>query len=160
MTTTHYYAEDQSTLDKGHKDLYRARAGALNLNPTSTDAERAVGLVLPELGGKMDGMAIRISKPNISCIDFTFEALRSTSIAEINESMRTASNRYLKVVLETTNEKLVSMDLNHSSHLGIFETDQTKIKNGTFCRILAWYGNEWGFPNRMLDTTIENRKYI
>ncbi len=160
MTTIHSYTGDQPTLDRVHEDFYRARSAALNMIPTSTGAARAVGLVLPELSGKMDGVAIRVPTPNVSCIDFTFEASRLTSAEEINEVMRTASKGYLKDVLETVDDKLVSTDFNHNSHSSIFATDQTKVMDGTLCRILAWYDNEWGFSNRMLDTATEIGKYL
>ena len=160
MTTIHSYTGDQPTVDSSHVDLYRARAAALNMIPTSTGAARAVGLVLPELKGRMDGVAIRVPTPNVSCIDFTFEASRSTNAEEINSAMFSASRGYLKGILDITNEKLVSMDFNHNSHSSIFATDQTKVMDGTFCRILAWYDNEWGFSNRMLDTAFEMGKYL
>ncbi|MGB1830521.1 MAG: type I glyceraldehyde-3-phosphate dehydrogenase, partial [Paracoccaceae bacterium] len=160
MTTIHSYTGDQPTLDRGHSDLYRARAAALNMIPTSTGAARAVGLVLPELDGKLDGVAIRVPTPNVSCVDFTFEASRSTSIEEINAAMHEASNGRLRGILGVTDEKLVSMDFNHDSHSSIFATDQTKVLSGTFCRVLAWYDNEWGFSNRMLDTAVAMAKHL
>ena len=160
MTTIHSYTGDQPTLDRGHSDLYRARAAALNMIPTSTGAARAVGLVLPELDGKLDGVAIRVPTPNVSCVDLTFEASRSTSIEEINAAMHEASNGRLRGILGVTDEKLVSMDFNHDSHSSIFATDQTKVMSGTFCRVLAWYDNEWGFSNRMLDTAVAMAKHL
>ena len=160
MTTIHSYTGDQPTLDRGHSDLYRARAAALNMIPTSTGAARAVGLVLPELDGKLDGVAIRVPTPNVSCVDFTFEASRSTSIEEINAAIHEASNGRLRGILGVTDEKLVSMDFNHDSHSSIFATDQTKVLSGTFCRVLAWYDNEWGFSNRMIDTAVAMAKHL
>ena len=160
MTTIHSYTGDQPTLDRGHSDLYRARAAALNMIPTSTGAARAVGLVLPELDGKLDGVAIRVPTPNVSCVDLTFEASRSTSIEEINAAMHEASNGRLRGILGVTDEKLVSMDFNHDSHSSIFAADQTKVLSGTFCRVLAWYDNEWGFSNRMLDTAVAMAKHL
>ena len=160
MTTIHSYTGDQPTLDRGHSDLYRARAAALNMIPTSTGAARAVGLGLPELDGKLDGVAIRVPTPNVSCIDFTFETTRATNPQEINNAMHVASENHLRGILSITDEKLVSMDLNHDSHSSIFATDQTKVMSGKFCRVLAWYDNEWGFSNRMLDTAVEMAKYL
>ena len=160
MTTIHSYTGDQPTLDRGHSDLYRARAAALNMIPTSTGAARAVGLVLPELDGKLDGVAIRVPTPNVSCVDFTFEASRSTSIEEINAAIYEASDARLRGILGVTDEKLVSMDFNHDSHSSIFATDQTKVLSGTFCRVLAWYDNEWGFSNRMIDTAVAMAKHL
>ena len=160
MTTIHSYTGDQPTLDRGHSDLYRARAAALNIIPTSTGAASAVGLVLPELEGKLDGVAIRVPTPNVSCVDFTFEATRTTSVEEINNSVQAASVGYLQGVLCITDEKLVSMDFNHNSHSSIFAIDQTKVMSGTFCRVLAWYDNEWGFSNRMVDTAAEMAKHL
>ena len=160
MTTIHSYTGDQPTLDRGHSDLYRARAAALNIIPTSTGAASAVGLVLPELEGKLDGVAIRVPTPNVSCVDFTFEATRTTSAEEINNAVKAASAGYLQGVLCITDEKLVSMDFNHNSHSSIFAIDQTKVMSGTFCRVLAWYDNEWGFSNRMVDTAAEMAKHL
>ena len=160
MTTIHSYTGDQPSVDRGHDDLYRARAAALNMIPTSTGAARAVGLVLPELSGRIDGFAIRVPTPNVSCIDFTFEASRPTSAEEINIAMYAASEGYLNGILDVSKEKLVSMDFNHNSHSSIFATDQTSVLNGTLCRILAWYDNEWSFSNRMLDTASEIGKYL
>ncbi len=154
MTTIHSYTGDQPTLDTMHKDLYRARAAALNMIPTSTGAAKAVGLVLPELDGKLDGVAIRVPTPNVSVVDLTFEAARDTSVEEINDAIRTAANGALKGILGFTDEKLVSMDFNHDPHSSIFHTDQTKVMGGTMCRILSWYDNEWGFSNRMADTAV------
>jgi glyceraldehyde 3-phosphate dehydrogenase len=154
MTTIHSYTGDQPTLDTMHKDLYRGRAAALSMIPTSTGAAKAVGLVLPELNGKLDGVAIRVPTPNVSVIDFKFIARRETSTGEINDAIRAAAGQELKGVLGYTEEPLVSMDFNHDSHSSVFHIDQTKVMDGTFCRILAWYDNEWGFSNRMSDTAV------
>ena len=160
MTTIHSYTGDQPTLDTMHKDLYRARAAALNMIPTSTGAAKAVGLVLPELNGKLDGVAIRVPTPNVSVVDLTFEASRATSVNEINAAIRTAANGPLKGILGYTDEPLVSSDFNHDLHSSIFHTDQTKVMEGTMCRILTWYDNEWGFSNRMADTAVAMGKLI
>ncbi|SES17381.1 glyceraldehyde-3-phosphate dehydrogenase (NAD+) [Tranquillimonas rosea] len=160
MTTIHSYTGDQPTLDTMHKDLYRARAAGLNMIPTSTGAAKAVGLVLPDLAGKLDGVAIRVPTPNVSVVDLTFEAKRDTSADEINEAIRTAANGELKGILGYTDEKLVSMDFNHDAHSSIFHTEQTKVMEGTMCRILSWYDNEWGFSNRMVDTAVEMGKHV
>ena len=160
MTTIHSYTGDQPTLDTMHKDLYRARAAAMNMIPTSTGAAKAVGLVLPELNGKLDGFAIRVPTPNVSVVDLKFVASRDTSIEEINDAIRAAANGPLKGVLGYTDEKLVSMDFNHDSHSSVFHTDQTKVIEGTLCSILTWYDNEWGFSNRMSDTAVAMGKLI
>ncbi len=154
MTTIHSYTGDQPTLDTMHGDLYRARAAALSMIPTSTGAAKAVGLVLPELNGKLDGVAIRVPTPNVSVVDLTFEAARATTIEEINAAIRTAAYGPLKGILGYTDEKLVSTDFNHDPHSSIFHMDQTKVMEGTMCRILTWYDNEWGFSNRMSDTAV------
>ncbi len=155
MTTIHSYTGDQPTLDALHKDPYRARAAAMSMIPTSTGAARAVGLVLPELKGKLDGVAIRVPTPNVSAVDLTFEARRATSAEEINDSIKSAADTYLKGVLGYTTKPNVSTDFNHDSHSSIFHMDQTKVMDSTFCRILCWYDNEWGFSNRMLDIASE-----
>jgi|SRR6056297_235168 len=160
MTTIHSYTGDQPTLDTMHKDLYRARAAAMSMIPTSTGAAKAVGLVLPELDGKLDGVAIRVPTPNVSVVDLTFEATRETSVDEINAAIRAAADGPLKGVLGYTDEKLVSMDFNHDPHSSIFHTDQTKVMEGAMCRILTWYDNEWGFSNRMSDTAVAMGKLI
>ncbi len=160
MTTIHSYTGDQPTLDTMHKDLYRARAAALSMIPTSTGAAKAVGLVLPELDGKLDGVAIRVPTPNVSVVDMTFEASRETSVEEINAAIQAAADGPLKGVLGVTDEKLVSMDFNHDPHSSIFATDQTKVMEGTMCRVLSWYDNEWGFSNRMADTAVAMGKLI
>ncbi len=160
MTTIHSYTGDQPTLDTMHKDLYRARAAAMNMIPTSTGAAKAVGLVLPELAGKLDGVAIRVPTPNVSVVDLTFEAAKSTSIEEINAAIKSAAEGPLKGVLGFTEEPLVSQDFNHDPHSSIFHMDQTKVMEGTMCRILTWYDNEWGFSNRMSDTAVAMGKLI
>jgi glyceraldehyde 3-phosphate dehydrogenase len=160
MTTIHSYTGDQPTLDTMHSDLYRARAAAMSMIPTSTGAARAVGLVLPELNGKLDGVAIRVPTPNVSVVDMTFEASRATTAEEINAAMRAAAAGPLFGVLDVTDDKLVSMDFNHDPHSSIFATDQTKVLEGTMCRVLSWYDNEWGFSNRMADTAVEMGKYL
>ncbi|MEM1065681.1 MAG: type I glyceraldehyde-3-phosphate dehydrogenase [Pseudomonadota bacterium] len=160
MTTIHSYTGDQPTLDTFHKDLYRARAAAMNMIPTSTGAARAVGLVLPELNGKLDGVAIRVPTPNVSVVDLTFESGKATSVDEINAAIHAAADGPLKGVLGYTDEKLVSMDFNHDAHSSIFACDQTKVMDGTMCRVLTWYDNEWGFSNRMADTAVEMGKYL
>ncbi len=154
MTTIHSYTGDQPTLDTLHKDLYRARAAGLNMIPTSTGAAKAVGLVLPDLQGKLDGVAIRVPTPNVSVVDLTFTAARETSVEEINEAVRSAAGGPLEGILGFTDDKLVSSDFNHDAHSSIFHMDQTKVMEGTMCRILSWYDNEWGFSNRMADTAV------
>ncbi|MEL7299907.1 MAG: type I glyceraldehyde-3-phosphate dehydrogenase [Pseudomonadota bacterium] len=160
MTTIHSYTGDQPTLDTMHKDLYRARAAAMSMIPTSTGAAKAVGLVLPELNGKLDGVAIRVPTPNVSVVDLTFEAARTTTVDEINDAIRAAANGPLKGILGYTDEMLVSQDFNHDPHSSIFHTDQTKVMEGTMCRILTWYDNEWGFSNRMGDTAVAMGRLI
>ncbi|WP_300531158.1 type I glyceraldehyde-3-phosphate dehydrogenase [uncultured Mameliella sp.] len=160
MTTVHSYTGDQPTLDTMHKDLYRARAAAMSMIPTSTGAAKAVGLVLPELAGKLDGVAIRVPTPNVSVVDLTFEATRDTSVEEINDAIRAAADGPLKGVLGYTDRKLVSMDFNHDPQSSIFHTDQTKVMDGSMVRILTWYDNEWGFSNRMADTAVAMGKLI
>ena len=160
MTTIHSYTGDQPTLDAIHKDPYRARAAAMSMIPTTTGAARAVGLVLPELKGKLDGVAIRVPTPNVSVVDFKFESSRITSPEEINESIRTAAEGSLNGILGYTDQPNVSIDFNHDNHSSIFHMDQTRVMDGTFCRILSWYDNEWGFSNRMIDVTLELGKTI
>ena len=160
MTTIHSYTGDQPTLDTMHKDLYRARAAAMSMIPTSTGAAKAVGLVLPELNGKLDGVAIRVPTPNVSVVDFKFNAARATSVEEVNAAIREAAEGELKGILGFTEESLVSMDFNHDPHSSVFHMDQTKVMDGNFVRILTWYDNEWGFSNRMSDTAIAMAKLI
>ncbi|MFN3312549.1 MAG: type I glyceraldehyde-3-phosphate dehydrogenase [Hyphomonas sp.] len=154
MTTIHSYTGDQPTLDTMHKDLYRARAAALSMIPTSTGAAKAVGLVLPELKGRLDGVAIRVPTPNVSVVDLVFEAARDTSVEEINAAIRAAADGPMKGVLGYTDHPNVSMDFNHDSRSSVFHMDQTKVMEGRLCRILSWYDNEWGFSNRMADTAV------
>jgi len=154
MTTIHAYTNDQPSLDQVHKDLYRARAAAISMIPTSTGAAKAVGLVLPELNGKLDGVSIRVPTPNVSMIDFKFVAKRKTSKEEINEAIKRASEQQLKGILGYTLSPNVSIDFNHDPHSAVFHMDQTKVMDGTFCRVMAWYDNEWGFSNRMADTAV------
>ena len=160
MTTIHSYTGDQPTLDTMHKDLYRGRAAAMSMIPTSTGAAKAVGLVLPELNGKLDGVAIRVPTPNVSVVDLTFEAARTTTVAEINEAIVEASNGALKGILGYTSVPNVSIDFNHDPHSSTFALDQTKVMDGTMVRILTWYDNEWGFSNRMADTAVAMGKLI
>ena len=160
MTTIHSYTGDQPTLDTMHSDLYRSRAAAGNMIPTSTGAAKAVGLVLPELNGKLDGVSIRVPTQNVSVVDFKFNANRSTSIEEINNIIKEAAHGDLNNILGFTNESLVSSDFNHDPHSSIFHMDQTKVMNNTFVRVLSWYDNEWGFSNRMSDTAIAISKTI
>ena len=154
MTTIHSYTGDQPTLDTMHTDMYRARAAAGNMIPTSTGAAKAVGLVLPELNGKLDGVSMRVPTQNVSVVDFKFNAMRSTSVEEINNIIKKASDGNLKNILGYTDEPLVSSDFNHDSHSSVFHMDQTKVMDGSFVRILSWYDNEWGFSNRMSDTAV------
>jgi glyceraldehyde 3-phosphate dehydrogenase len=151
MTTIHSYTGDQPTLDTLHRDLYRARGAALNIIPTSTGAARAVGLVLPALAGRLDGTAIRVPTPNVSAVDLTFEAARATSPEEINAAITEAANGALRGILDVTGRELVSSDFNHNPMSAVFATDQTRVLEGHLARVLAWYDNEWGFSNRMLD---------
>ncbi|MEP6067101.1 MAG: type I glyceraldehyde-3-phosphate dehydrogenase [Paracoccaceae bacterium] len=160
MTTIHSYTGDQPTLDVMRYDLYRARAASLSMIPTSTGAAKAVGLVLPELKGKLDGVAIRVPTPNVSVVDLTFEATRNTSVKEINNAIRAAADGPMKGVLSYTDSANVSVDFNHDAHSSIFHMDQTKVMEGTMCRILSWYDNEWGFSNRMADTAVVMGKLI
>lgn len=160
MTTIHSYTGDQPTLDTMHKDLYRSRAAAMSMIPTSTGAAKAVGLVLPELNGKLDGVAIRVPTPNVSAVDLVFEAARDTTVEEINTAIRAAADGPLNGVLGYTDDKNVSMDFNHDPASSVFHTDQTKVMDGNMVRILSWYDNEWGFSNRMADTAREMGKYL
>ncbi len=160
MTTIHSYTGDQPTLDTMHKDLYRARAAALSMIPTSTGAARAIGLVLPELNGKLDGAAIRVPTPNVSVVDFKFVAKRKTTADEIKDTVKRASQQQLKGILTFTESPNVSADFNHDPHSSIFHMDQTRVMEGTFVRVLAWYDNEWGFSNRMIDVAAAMGKLI
>ncbi|GGC64366.1 type I glyceraldehyde-3-phosphate dehydrogenase [Chelatococcus reniformis] len=160
MTTVHSYTNDQPSLDQMHKDLYRARAAALSMIPTSTGAAKAVGLVLPELNGKLDGTSIRVPTPNVSVIDFKFVARKATSKEEINEAITRAAGQQLKGVLAFTDQPNVSIDFNHHPASSIFHLDQTKVLDGTLVRVMSWYDNEWGFSNRMADTAVAMAKLI
>ncbi len=160
MTTIHSYTGDQPTLDTMHKDLYRGRAAALSMIPTSTGAAKAVGLVLPELKGKLDGVAIRVPTPNVSVVDLVFEASRATTVDEVNTAIRAAADGRLKGILGYTDQPNVSSDFNHDPHSSIFHMDQTKVLDATMVRILSWYDNEWGFSNRMADTAVAMGKLI
>jgi glyceraldehyde 3-phosphate dehydrogenase len=161
MTTIHAYTGDQPTLDTMHKDLYRARAASLSMIPTSTGAAKAVGLVLPELNGKLDGVSIRVPTPNVSVVDLKFVAKRATTVKEINEAIQAAAAKGpLKGILAVTAEPNVSIDFNHDPHSSTFALDQTKVMDGTLVRILTWYDNEWGFSNRMSDTAVALGKLI
>ncbi|MFL5162635.1 MAG: type I glyceraldehyde-3-phosphate dehydrogenase [Microvirga sp.] len=160
MTTIHSYTNDQPTLDQMHKDLYRARAAALNMIPTSTGAAKAVGLVLPDLNGKLDGSSIRVPTPNVSVVDFKFVAKKNTTKEEINDAIKAAADGPLKGILGYTNQPNVSSDFNHDPHSSVFHLDQTKVMEGNFVRVLSWYDNEWGFSNRMADTAVAMAKLI
>jgi glyceraldehyde 3-phosphate dehydrogenase len=153
MTTIHSYTGDQPTLDTMHKDLYRARAAALSQIPTSTGAAKAIGLVLPELKGKLDGISIRVPTPNVSLVDLKFVAKRNTTVQEVNDALKAASEGALKGVRTYTLRPLVSSDLNHDPHSSTILIDQTKVIDGNFVNIMGWYDNEWGFSNRMADVT-------
>ena len=154
MTTIHAYTGDQPVLDTLNADLHRARAAASSMIPTSTGAARAVALVLPELAGKLDGTAIRVPTPNVSLIDFTFEAKRKTSVEKVNGAIVKAAKGPLANILATSVEPLVSIDFNHNPASAIFDLSQTQVIEGGFVRVLAWYDNEWGFSNRMSDTAV------
>jgi glyceraldehyde 3-phosphate dehydrogenase len=154
MTTIHSYTGDQPTLDTLHKDLYRARAAALSLIPTTTGAAKAVGLVLPALKGKLDGSSIRVPTPNVSLIDFKFVAKRATNAGEIAAAIKRAAVQELKGILSYTDSANVSVDFNHDPHSSVFHVDQTRVIDGTFVRVVSWYDNEWGFSNRMADTAV------
>ena len=160
MTTIHSYTGDQPTLDTMHKDLYRGRAAALNMIPTSTGAAKAVGIVLPDLKGKLDGFAMRVPTPNVSVVDLKFIAKRATSVDEVNAAIKAAADGPLKGILGYTLDKNVSSDFNHDSHSSIFHMDQTKVMDGNFVSILSWYDNEWGFSNRMADTAVAMGRLI
>ena len=160
MTTIHSYTGDQPTLDTMHSDMYRARAAAGNMIPTSTGAAKAVGLVLPELNGKLDGVSMRVPTQNVSVVDFKFNSVKSTSVDEINNLIKKATNSELTNILGYTDEPLVSSDFNHDSRSSVFHMDQTKVMDGSFVRVLSWYDNEWGFSNRMSDTAVAMSKTI
>ena len=160
MTTIHAYTGDQPTLDTMHKDLYRARAAGLSMIPTSTGAAKAIGLVLPELKGKLDGFAMRVPTPNVSVVDLKIVAKRATSVEEINGAVKRAAEQQLKGILSYTTSPNVSIDFNHDPHSSTFHMDQTKVMDGTLVSVLSWYDNEWGFSNRMADTAVAMGKLI
>ena len=160
MTTVHAYTGDQPTLDTMHKDLYRARAAAVSMIPTSTGAAKAVGLVLPELKGKLDGVSIRVPTPNVSVIDFKFVPKRNVTVEEVNKALVDAADGKLKGILAYTKDPLVSIDLNHNPASSTFALDQTKVIEGNLVRVMSWYDNEWGFSNRMSDTAVAFGKTI
>ncbi|MBQ0818105.1 MAG: type I glyceraldehyde-3-phosphate dehydrogenase [Hyphomicrobiaceae bacterium] len=160
MTTIHAYTGDQRTVDTLHKDPRRARASAVNLIPTSTGAAKAVGLVLPALKGKLDGASIRVPVPNVSLIDLTFQSGRPTSVEEINAALIKAADGPLDGVLGINDKPLVSSDFNHDPLSSVFDVTGTQVIDSTFCRVVAWYDNEWGFSNRMSDTAVAMGKLI
>ncbi|MCG6205473.1 type I glyceraldehyde-3-phosphate dehydrogenase [Rhodopseudomonas sp. HC1] len=160
MTTIHAYTGDQPTLDTMHKDLYRGRAAAMSMIPTSTGAAKAIGLVLPELKGKLDGVAIRVPTPNVSVVDLKIIAKKATTKEEINDAIKRAADQQLKGILGYTFAPNVSIDFNHDPHSSTFHMDQTKVQNGTLVRVMSWYDNEWGFSNRMADTAVAMSKLI
>lgn len=160
MTTVHAYTGDQPTLDRMHKDLYRARAAASSMIPTSTGAAKAVGLVLPELAGKLNGSAVRVPTPNVSMIDLVFDAGRETSVEEVNAAIKAASEGPMKGVLGYSEKPLVSADFNHDPHSSTFAADGTNVTEGTLVRVLSWYDNEWGFATRMSDTALHMSKFL
>ena len=151
MTTVHSYTQDQRILDNSHKDLYRARAAGLNMIPTSTGAAKAVGLVLPELLGKLAGSAVRVPTANVSMVDLAFQPQLQTTAEDLNAAVKSAADGHMKGVLRYTEQALVSSDLNHDPHSAIFAAPLTKVLDGNLVRVVAWYDNEWGFANRMID---------
>jgi glyceraldehyde 3-phosphate dehydrogenase len=160
MTTIHAYTGDQSTVDTLHKDMRRARAAAVSIIPTSTGAAKAVGLVLPELKGKLDGTSLRVPTPNVSLIDFKFDAKRATSPEEVNEMAKKAAAGPMKGILAVNSAPLVSVDFNHNAASATFDLTQTQVIDGRFVRVLAWYDNEWGFSNRMSDVAVVMGKVL
>jgi glyceraldehyde 3-phosphate dehydrogenase len=160
MTTVHAYTGDQPTLDRTHKDLYRARAAASSMIPTSTGAAKAVGLVLPELAGRLNGSAVRVPTPNVSMIDLVFDASRETSVEEVNAAIKAAAEGPMKGVLGYSEAPLVSADFNHDPHSSTFSADGTNVTDGTLVRVLSWYDNEWGFATRMSDTALAMAKFL
>src|SRR5262249_32143335 len=150
----------QPSLDQMHKDLYRARAAALNMIPTSTGAAKAVGIVLPEMKGKLDGVAVRVPTPNVSLIDFKFTAKRATNVEDVNNAMKAAAAQQMKGIIDVVTAPLVSMDFNHNAASSSFALDQTKVMGGTLVRVMSWYDNEWGFSNRMADTAVAMGKLL
>ncbi len=155
MTTIHSYTNDQRLLDQSHKDMRRARAAALSMIPSSTGAAKALGLVLPELAGKLDGSSMRVPTPNVSVVDLKFIPGRETTVKEVNEAMKAAAKGKFKGILAVVDEELVSIDFNHNPHSSNFDLTQTQIVDGKLVRVLSWYDNEWGFSNRMLDVAVE-----
>ncbi|MEI6281379.1 MAG: type I glyceraldehyde-3-phosphate dehydrogenase [Alphaproteobacteria bacterium] len=160
MTTIHSYTGDQPTLDTMHKDLYRARAAALSMIPTSTGAAKALGLVLPELLGKLDGSSIRVPTPNVSVVDLKVVASRNVTVEEINAALMAAADGPMKGVLAYTTEPLVSTDLNHVDASSTAALPQTQVVDGKLARVLSWYDNEWGFSTRMADTALAMAKFL
>ncbi len=161
MTTIHAYTGDQPTLDTMHKDLYRARAAALSMIPTSTGAAKAVGLVLPALKGKLDGSSIRVPTPNVSVVDLTFVSGRDTSVEELNAAFKAAAGEGpLKGILAVTNDPNVSIDFNHIAASSTVALPQTQVIEGKLGRVLSWYDNEWGFATRMSDTALAMAKFL
>jgi len=160
MTTIHAYTGDQPTLDTLHNDLYRGRSAAMSMIPTSTGAAKAVGLVLPELNGRLDGTSIRVPTPNVSVVDFKFVAKKKTDKDEVNNAIKRAASQQLKGILGFTDAPNVSIDFNHDPHSSIFHIDQTKVMDGTLVRVMSWYDNEWGFSNRMADTAVAMGKLV
>ena len=158
MTTIHSYTGDQRIVDTMHADPHRARAAGLNLIPTSTGAAKAIGKVIPELKGKLDGMSMRVPTPNVSVVDFKFTSSRPTTAEEINEAITKAADGPMKGVMSVYSEPLVSGDFNHDPHSAIFALNETKVIDGVFVRVMAWYDNEWGFSNRMADTAVAMAK--
>ncbi|MGA8705888.1 MAG: type I glyceraldehyde-3-phosphate dehydrogenase [Steroidobacteraceae bacterium] len=154
MTTVHSYTNDQVLTDVYHSDLRRARSATQSMIPTKTGAAAAVGLVLPELKGKLDGFAIRVPTINVSLVDLSFIARRATSVDEINKLMKAAADGPMQAIVAYTDEPLVSVDFNHNPHSSVFDSSMTKVIDGTLVKVCAWYDNEWGFSNRMLDTTL------
>lgn len=154
MTTIHSYTGDQPTLDTLHGDLYRARAAAMSMIPTSTGAAKAVGEVLPKLKGRLDGCAIRVPTPNVSAVDLCFTLERLATVDDVNAALIKAASGDLQGILDASSAPLVSVDYNHNPHSSVVATDQTRMTDGGMFRILSWYDNEWGFSNRMLDTAV------
>jgi glyceraldehyde 3-phosphate dehydrogenase len=160
MTTIHSYTNDQPSQDALHKDLYRARAAAISMIPTSTGAAKAIGLVLPELKGKLDGISVRVPTPNVSLVDLKVVAKRATTVEEVNNAMKAAAAGPLKGVLDIVDAPLVSVDFNHNPASSSFALDQTKVMDGTLVSVMSWYDNEWGFSNRMADVAVAFGKLI
>jgi len=161
MTTIHAFTGDQRTVDTLHSDLHRARAASVSMIPTTTGAARAVGLVLPELKGKLDGTAIRVPTPNVSLIDLTVEAERKTTTEEVNKAMvQAAKGNRLKGILAVNDQPLVSIDFNHNAASSTFDLSETQVIDGMFVRVMSWYDNEWGFSNRMSDTAVAMGKLL